>query len=66
MGLNEWIKMKIVVQHAQAKLYLNDNPLPVLIVNDLKLGADNSGAIGLFVDSGTDAYFRDIKVVGEN
>ena len=66
MGLNEWIKMKIVVQRAQAKLYLNDNPQPVLIVNDLKLGADNSGAIGLFVDGGTDAFFRDIKVVAEN
>jgi len=66
MGLNEWIKMKIVVQHAQAKLYLNDNPQPVLIVNDLKLGAAGSGAIGLWVDSGTDAFFRDIKVVKEN
>jgi len=66
MGLNEWIKMKIVVQHAQAKLYLNDNPQPVLIVNDLKLGAEGSGAIGLWVDSGTDAFFRDIKVVKEN
>jgi hypothetical protein len=66
MGLNEWIKMKIVVKNAQAKLYLNDNPQPVLIVNDLKLGAANSGAIGLFVDGGTDAFFRDIKVVAEN
>jgi hypothetical protein len=66
MGLNEWIKMKIVVKNAQAKLYLNDNPQPVLIVNDLKLGAANSGAIGLFVDTGTDAFFRDIKVVTEN
>jgi hypothetical protein len=65
MGLNEWIKMKIVVKNAQAKLYLNDNPQPVLIVNDLKLGAANSGAIGLFVDTGTDAFFRDIKVVKE-
>jgi hypothetical protein len=65
MGLNEWIKMKIVVLHAQAKLYLNDNPQPVLIVNDLKLGADKVGVIGLFVDSGTDAYFRNIKVVPE-
>ncbi len=65
MGLNEWIKMKIVVKGVQAKLYLNDNPQPVLIVNDLKLGADNSGAVGLFVDSGTDAFFRDIKVVAE-
>ncbi|WP_246228316.1 family 16 glycoside hydrolase [Paraflavitalea devenefica] len=66
MGLNEWIKMKIVVKDAQAKLYLNDNPQPVLIVNDLKLGAVNSGAIGLWVDGGTDAFFRDIKVVKEN
>lgn len=65
MGLNEWIKMKIVVKQAQAKLYLNNNPQPVLIVNDLKLGADNTGAIGLFVDSGTDGYFREIKVVKE-
>lgn len=66
MGLNEWIKMKIVVKNAQAKLYLNDNPQPALIVNDLKLGAANSGAIGLFVGGGTDAFFRDIKVVKEN
>jgi len=66
MALNEWIKMKIAVKNAQAKLYLNDNPQPVLIVNDLKLGAANSGAVGLFLDGGTDAYFRDIKVVPEN
>lgn len=65
MGLNEWIKMKIVVKDAQARLYLNDSPQPVLIVNDLKLGAVNSGAIGLFVDTGTDAFFRDIKVAKE-
>ncbi|HET7003610.1 MAG TPA: hypothetical protein VFI33_19950, partial [Puia sp.] len=66
MGLNEWIKMKIVVKDAQAKLYLNDNPQPVLIVNDLKLGASNNGAIGLWLDGGTDAYFREIKVIPEN
>jgi hypothetical protein len=66
MGLNEWIKMKIVVKDAQARLYLNDQPQPVLIVNDLKLGAANSGAIGLWVDTGTDAFFRNIKVVPEN
>ncbi|MBE7169012.1 MAG: hypothetical protein INR73_00385 [Williamsia sp.] len=66
MGLNEWIKMKIVVRGAKARLYLNNNPQPILIVNDLKLGAANSGAVGLFVDSGTDAFFRDIKVVKEN
>lgn len=66
MGLNEWIKMKIVVKDAHAKLYLNNNPQPVLIVNDLKLGPASSGAIGLWVDGGTDAFFRDIKVVKED
>jgi len=66
MGLNEWIKMRIVVKDAQARLYLNDNPQPVLIVRDLKLGASNSGAIALWVDTGTDAFFRDIKVLSEN
>ena len=66
MGLDEWIKMKIVVKDAQAKLYLHDIPQPALIVDDLKLGAANSGAIGLWVDTGTDAYFRDIKVSREN
>jgi hypothetical protein len=53
-------------KNAQARLYLNDNPQPVLLVNDLKLGAVNSGATGLFVDSGTEAFFRDIKVTKEN
>jgi len=62
MGLNEWIKMKIVVKDVQAKLYLNDNKEPSLIVNDLKLGADQSGGIGLFVDIGTEGYFGDLKI----
>jgi len=62
MGLNEWIRIKIVVKGATAKLYLNNNKEPTLIVNDLKLGADQSGGIGLFVDSGTDGYFTNVKI----
>lgn len=62
MGLNEWIRMKIVVKGAQAKLYLNDNKEPSLIVNDLKLGSDQSGAVGLFVDVGTEGYFTELKI----
>jgi hypothetical protein len=34
MALNEWIKMKIVVKGNQAKLFLNNNKQPSLIVND--------------------------------
>lgn len=62
MGLNEWIKIKIVVKGKQVKLFLNDNQQPSLVVNDLKLGENNSGALGLFVDVGTEGYFRDLKV----
>lgn len=62
MGLNEWIKLKIVVKGNQAKLFLNNNKQPSLIVNDLKHGADASGAIGFFVDVGTEGYFSNLKV----
>jgi hypothetical protein len=62
MGLNEWITMKIVVKGKQAQLYLNDNKQPSLVVNDLKLGADVSGGIGLWVDVGTEGYFAGLKI----
>ena len=62
MGLNEWIKMKIEVKGEKAKLYLNGNSQPVLVVNDLKHGADGSGGIGLWVDVGTDGHFTDLQI----
>ncbi|AKD02334.1 hypothetical protein PKOR_03300 [Pontibacter korlensis] len=62
MGLNEWIKMKIVVKGNQAKLFLNDNKQPSLIVNDLKHGENTAGAIGLWVDIGTEGFFKDLKI----
>lgn len=62
MGLNEWIRMKIVVNGTRAKLFLNDNKAPSLIVNDLKHGESLSGGIGLWVDGGTDGYFSDVKI----
>jgi hypothetical protein len=62
MGLNEWTKMKIVVKGVQAKLFLNGNKEPSLIVNDLKLGADESGGIGMFVDIGTEGYFYNLRI----
>lgn len=65
MGLNEWITMKIVVKDNQAKLFLNGNKQPSLIVNDLKHGPDASGGIGLWVDVGTEGYFKDLKITKE-
>jgi hypothetical protein len=66
MGLNEWIQLKIEVKGTGAKLFINNNPQPSLIVNDLKHGADNKGAIGLFVDVGTEGFFTDLKVTKQD
>lgn len=62
MGLNEWIRLRIEVKGSRAKLFINNQPQPSLIVNDLKLGENTSGAIGLFVDIGTEGFFTDLTV----
>jgi hypothetical protein len=62
MELNRWITMRIEVNGATARLFLDNNPQPSLIVNDLKHGADASGTIALWVDVGTEGYFKDLKV----
>jgi hypothetical protein len=62
MGLNEWITMRIEVKGKGAQLFLNNSKYPVLIVNDLKLGENTEGGIGLWVEIGTEGYFRDLKI----
>lgn len=62
MGLNEWTTVQIEVQGSNAKLFLNNNKQPSLIVNDLKLGENNSGAIGLWVGNWTEGYFKDLRI----
>jgi hypothetical protein len=62
MGLNEWITIKIEVRGEKAKLYVDGREHPVLIVKDLKHGANASGGVGLWVDVGTEGYFSDLKV----
>lgn len=62
MEMNKWITIRIVVKGNQATLFLNNNKQPSLIVNDLKHGAALSGAIGLWVDIGTEGYFTDVKI----
>ncbi|MCW3094346.1 MAG: hypothetical protein JWP81_5415 [Ferruginibacter sp.] len=61
IGLNEWITMRIEVQGQQATLYLNDKKEPVLTIKNMK-GNLKSGAIGLWVDIGTQGYFKDLKI----
>lgn len=65
MVLDEWITLKIVVKGSSAKLFLNNQTEPSLIVSDLKLGASNLGNIGLWVEEGTEGYFRDLIITKE-
>jgi hypothetical protein len=62
MEMNKWITLRVEVKDTKAKLFLNNNKQPSLIVNDLKHGANLSGAIGLWVEVGTEGYFSDLKV----
>lgn len=41
---------------------MNDMARPVLQVSDLKMGPDARGAVGLFVDTGTEGYFKDLVI----
>jgi hypothetical protein len=59
---NEWTKIKIEVQGTQARLYVNDQAQPTLIVNDVKTGANGSGAVALWIGAGTIGHFRDLRV----
>lgn len=63
MGLNEWITLRIEVEGQKAKFFVNNAKQPSLIVNDLKLGADKAGSIGLWIGNWTEGYFKDLKVV---
>src|SRR6185436_5502374 len=62
MEMNKWITMRIEVKDAQAKLFIDKNQQPSLIVNDLKHGVNASGSIGFWVETGTEGYFKDLKI----
>lgn len=62
MALDQWIKLKITVQDAQAMLFINGQSQPSLVVNDLKLGTGAAGGIGLWVEGGTEGFFRNLRV----
>ena len=57
----EWTQVKIVVDGEKAQLYVNGADQPCLIVNDLKR-AGKTGAIALWQEQSTDAYFRNLVV----
>lgn len=66
MALGEWIHLRIVVEGANASLFVNGAfankaGQPCLIVHDLKLG-DSQGSVGLWIGPGTEGYFRNLSI----
>jgi hypothetical protein len=58
----KWTRIRIEVQADRARLFVHGQSQPTLVVNDLKSGVDGRGAIALWIDSGTIAHFRALRV----
>lgn len=57
-----WTKIKIEVRAERARLYVNDQAQPTLVVNDVKSGPQARGAVALWLDRSTVAHFRNLSV----
>ena len=57
-----WTKVKIEAQGGRARLFVHGQEQPSLIVNDVKSGADRTGAVALWLGPGTVAHFRNLSV----
>jgi hypothetical protein len=57
-----WTRMRVEVAGAKARLFVDGAEQPVLIVNDLKRGADATGGVGLWIGPGTIARFAEVSV----
>lgn len=62
IGLDEWVDIRIEVVGPCARMFLNGESQPVLIVNDLKHGSNVSGSVGLWVEIGTEGFFKDLRI----
>ncbi|MBS5939269.1 MULTISPECIES: hypothetical protein [Clostridium] len=62
IDLNEWIDLKAIIEGSHAEFYVNNSKDPILVVDDMKLGTSQKGSIGFFVDIGTEAFFKDLKI----
>ena len=57
-----WTKIRIEVRGDKARLYVNDNQQPALIVNDVKSGAGARGSVALWIGPGTIGHFRNLVI----
>lgn len=60
IGLNEWIHLKAVIKDERAEFFVNS--VLTLTVANMKHGPAARGGVGLFVDIGTEAFFKNLTI----
>lgn len=63
MQLDKWITIRIEVKDNVAKLFLDNKEQPSLYVNSPKDVIAKCGGIGLWVDIGTEGFFKGLKII---
>ena len=59
-GLDTWVKLTAKVVDDKAEFFLNDNL--TLTVENLKGGNNLHGSVGFFLDTGTEAFYKNLKI----
>ena len=60
ISLNKWSRIKAIVRDSSAVFYVDN--VKVLAVSNLKHGAFARGNVGLYVDIGTDGWFKNLNI----
>ncbi len=66
LALDEWFTIKAVIRDEKAAFYLNGSTEPVLEVADMKHGKGQKGALGIYVDVGTEGFVSNLNVTVED
>lgn len=59
---DEWTRIRMEVRGDTARLFVHGQAQPTLIVNDVKSGPGKRGAVALWINPGTVAHFRDVRI----
>lgn len=62
IALDRWIDIRAVIEGDSARFYVDGSGDPSLMVDDLKHGANARGGVGIYVDTGTEAFVQCLKV----
>lgn len=62
VAVGGWVQLRIEVHGEKARLFLDGEDQPSLVVNDLRSGPAAAGPVALHISPETIGYFSDIRV----